>query len=99
LGRILRIKLHNFIRRRQAVYLASLPNKELVNKLGVAISHITPYLRNLVSDETLLGVMAWLLGINKVPWVVASHHFHHESGRRADEFLVARAHTQFAQGL
>jgi hypothetical protein len=84
---------------KQAVYLASLPNEELVNKLGVAISHITPYLRNLVSDETLLGVMAWLLGINKVPWVVASHHFHHGSGRSADEFLVARAHTQFAQGL
>jgi hypothetical protein len=84
---------------KQVIYLRSLPSESLVNKLEDALAHVTPYIRNLVSDETLLGVMAWLMGINFVPWTVASHHFHHGSGRSADKHLVAKAHAQFAKGL
>jgi len=84
---------------KQVIYLRSLPSEDLIDKLKAALMHVTPYIRNLVSDESLLGVMAWLMGINYIPWTVASHHFHHGSGRSADKHLVAKAHAQFAKGL
>jgi hypothetical protein len=84
---------------KQVVYFGSLPSEGLIDRLNVALMHVTPYIRNLVSDESLLGVMAWLMGINCIPWTVASHHFHHGSGRGADKQLIAKAHAQFAKGL
>jgi hypothetical protein len=84
---------------KQAVYLGRLPDEELVEGLASALSRVTPYLRNLLSDESLLGVMAWLSGVERIPWTAASHHLHHGSGRAGDELSVARAHAQFAEGL
>jgi hypothetical protein len=79
--------------------LRTLPSEELVNGLEKALAHVTPYIRNLLSDESLLGVLAWLTGFEYVPWTVASHHFHHGSGRKAEKLLIARVHMQFAKGL
>jgi hypothetical protein len=84
---------------KQAIYLRTLPAEDLVNGLDSALAHVTPCIRNLLIDESLLGVMAWLAGMNYIPWTVASHHFHHGSGQRTDKHLIAKAHAQFAKGL
>jgi hypothetical protein len=84
---------------KQAIYLRTLPSEELVNGLEKALAHVTPYIRNLLPDESLLGVLAWLTGFEYVPWTVASHHFHHRSGRKAEKLLIARVYMQFAKGL
>ena len=67
-----------------------------------ALSRVDIQLRNFISDETLLGIMAYVMGVREVPWVVASHHYHHRSAPskgKVSELLVAIAHYQFAKSL
>ena len=84
---------------KQVVYLRSFPDNELIGRIYKAFMCVTPWIRNLVSDETLLGLIAWLSGVEHVPWTVASHHFHHGSGLPPSKCLIAMAHAQFAKGL
>jgi hypothetical protein len=89
-----------FIGPKQVVALSKFPERELLDKVERALSRVDVWLRNFISDETLLGVIAHLMGIEEVPWVVASHHLHHGSTPgKATEVLVAAAHRQFARGL
>jgi len=84
---------------KQVMYLGSLPSEDLVHKLNEALTRVTPCIRNLISDESLLGVMSWLMGINYVPWTLASHHFRLRSHQKEDKHLVAKAYAQFSKGL
>jgi len=89
-----------FIGPKQVVALSKFPERELLDRVERALSRVDIWLRNFISDETLLGVIAHLMGIEEVPWVVASHHLHHGSTPgKATEVLVAAAHRQFAKGL
>ncbi|MFP3200503.1 MAG: hypothetical protein RXR06_11580 [Thermoproteus sp.] len=89
-----------FIGPKQVVAISKFPEKELLTKIERALNRVDVWLRNFISDETLLGVIAHLMGIEEVPWVVASHHLHHGSTPgKATEVLVAAAHRQFARGL
>lgn len=84
---------------KQVVYFRSFPDTAIINGIQKAFMNVTPWLRNLVSDETLLGLLAWLSKITYVPWAVASHHYHHRSGMPPNKCLVAMGHEQFARGL
>mgnify|MGYP001772933776 CR=1 FL=1 len=89
-----------FIGPKQVVTFMKLPEIELINRVERAINQVDPWLRNFISDETLLGVIAYLMGVREVPWTVASHHHHHGSTLgKATELLVAAAHYQFAKAL
>jgi Putative integral membrane protein DUF46. len=73
---------------------------EILNKLEHGLDRVHIWLRNFISDETLLGIVAYLMGIKEVPWVVASRYFHHDSAPgKVNEALVASAHRQLAKGL
>ncbi len=89
-----------FIGPKQVVTFMKLPDIELIAKVERALNEVDPWLRNFISDETLLGIIAHLMGIKEVPWSIASHHHHHGSTLgKATELLVAAAHYQFAKGL
>jgi hypothetical protein len=89
-----------FIGPKQVVVFTKVPEVEILNKLERALDRVHIWLRNFISDETLLGIVAYLMGIKEVPWVVASRHFHHGSAPgKVNEALVASAHRQFAKGL
>ncbi|MGC9171211.1 MAG: hypothetical protein ACP5HD_10825 [Thermoproteus sp.] len=89
-----------FIGPKQVVAFSKLFDREVVERVGRALSRVDVWLRNFISDETLLGVLAHLSGIEEVPWIVASHHYHHGSAPgRATKIYVAAAHYQFAKAL
>ncbi|MGC8584411.1 MAG: hypothetical protein ACP5MH_11910 [Thermoproteus sp.] len=89
-----------FIGPKQVVAFSRLFDRELVERVGRALSRVDTWLRNFISDETLLGVLAHLSGIEEVPWIVASHHHHHGSAPgKAAKIYVAAAHYQFATAL
>lgn len=89
-----------FIGPKQVVAFSKLPDLDLVTRVERALSAVDPWLRNFISDETLLGVLAYLMGIEEVPWTIASHHHHHGSTLgSATKILVASAHYQFSKGL
>jgi len=89
-----------FIGPKQVVALTKLPEPEILNKVERALDNVDVWLRGFISDETLLGVIAHLMGIREVPWTIASHHLHHGSTPGgATKLLVAAAHYQFAKGL
>jgi len=69
-----------------------------------AFTAVNPVLRNYISDETLLGLLAHLLGICCVPYLVGGtvHHVHNSTPgvvQRHYKHLVARAHYEFAKAL
>ncbi len=89
-----------FIGPKQVVAFMKLPDIELINRVERALNRVDPWLRNFISDETLLGVLAFLMGIKEVPWTIASHHHHHGSTpSAATKTLVAAAHHQFGKAL
>jgi len=89
-----------FIGPKQVVALMKLPEPEILDKVERALDSVDVWLKGFISDETLLGVIAHLMGIREVPWTIASHHLHHGSTPgRATKLLVAAAHYQFAKGL
>jgi hypothetical protein len=89
-----------FIGPKQVVALMKLPEPEILNRVERVLNNVDVWLRGFISDETLLGVIAHLVGIEEVPWTIASHHLHHGSiPGRATKFLMAVAHYQFAKGL
>ena len=89
-----------FIGPKQVVVLMKLPELDILDKVERALDSVDVWLRGFISDETLLGVIAHLMGIKEVPWTIASHHLHHGSTPgRATKLLVAAAHYQFAKGL
>ncbi|WP_243670398.1 hypothetical protein [Vulcanisaeta sp. JCM 16161] len=89
-----------FIGPKQVVTFMKLPDTELITKVERALNRVDPWLRNFISDETLLGIVAHLMGVIEVPWTIASHHYHHGSTLgKATELLVAAAHHQFAKEL
>lgn len=89
-----------FIGPKQVVSFSRLPDVELLDRVERALEGVDPWLKNYISDETLLGVIAHLMGFEWVPWTIASHHHHHGSTPgRATKLLVAAAHYQFGKGL
>lgn len=89
-----------FIGPKQVVAFSKLFDREILEKVGRALSRVDMWLRNFISDETLLGILAYLSGIEEVPWIVASHHYHHGSTPgKATKLYVAAAHYQFATAL
>lgn len=89
-----------FIGPKQVVTFMRLPDIELIARVERALNRVDPWLRNFISDETLLGILAFLMGIREIPWTIASHHYHHGSTLgKATELLVAAAHYQFAKEL
>ncbi|MEM1615708.1 MAG: hypothetical protein QW598_01455 [Pyrobaculum sp.] len=89
-----------FIGPKQVVYFKKPPELELIRRVEKAFNNVAKDLRNFISDETVLGVLVYLSGIREVPWIVASHHYHHGSTPpKAIKPLVAMAHYQFASGL
>ncbi len=89
-----------FIGPKQVVVLTKMFDIEILNRVEKALNNVDPWLRNFISDETLLGIIAHLMSISEVPWTIASHHYHHGSTLgRATKFLVAAAHYQFSEGL
>ncbi len=66
-----------FIGPKQAITFMKLPDIEIINRLERALGRVDPWLRSHISDETLLGIVAHLMGIVEVPWTIASHHYHH----------------------
>jgi hypothetical protein len=89
-----------FIGPKQVVAVSKPLDQEILNKVERALDSVDTWLRNFISDETLLGVITYLSSIKEVPWTIASHHLHHGSAPgRATKLLVAAAHYQFAKGL
>jgi hypothetical protein len=78
--------------------------KGLLDKLERAFNAVNPAIRNYISDETLLGLLAHLLGIDVVPYLVGGtvHHVHGSTPgvtQKHYRHLVARAHYEFAKAL
>ena len=76
----------------------------LLDRVERAFTAVNPVLRNYISDETLLGLLAHLLGICCVPYLVGGtvHHVHGSTPgvtQRHYKHLVARAHYEFAKAL
>jgi hypothetical protein len=76
----------------------------LLDRVERAFTAVNPVLRNYISDETLLGLLAHLLGICCVPYLVGGtvHHVHSSTPgvtQRHYKHLVARAHYEFAKAL
>jgi hypothetical protein len=85
---------------KQVIGLRKLPDEETLRKLEIAFLGVQYDLRKFISDETVLGVLMHLMGISKVPWTVASHHFHHGSTQDfAFKPFVAMAHAEFGRNL
>ena len=91
-----------FIGPKQLIYFRKMPDYEIVEKLKKAVEAIPPEFRNLVSDETLLGIAAYLMGYREIPWVVGSHHHQHGSGfvqSKPAKAIGASGHLYFAKAL
>ena len=103
-----------FIGPKQIVVLNLMGAEELKGHLGIvrglldrverAFNAVNPVLRNYISDETLLGLLAHLLGICCVPYLVGGtvHHVHGSTPgvtQKHYKHLVARAHYEFAKAL
>jgi hypothetical protein len=75
-----------------------------LGRIERAFTAVNPVLRNYISDKTLLGLLAHLLGICCVPYLVGgtAHHTHNSTPgvvQRHYKHLVARAHYEFAKAL
>jgi len=76
----------------------------LLDRIERAFTAVNPVLRNYISDETLLGLLAHSLGIGVVPYLVGGtvHHTHNSTPdvtQKHYRHLVARAHYEFAKAL
>jgi hypothetical protein len=76
----------------------------LLDRIERAFNAVNPAIRNYISDETLLGLLAHLLGICCVPYLVGGtiHHVHGSTPgvtQKHYKHLVARAHYEFAKAL
>jgi hypothetical protein len=87
---------------KQAVVFKKFPDIEILEKLRRALKNVNSWLINIITDETTLAVICYLMGIKETVWTIASHHYHHGSMKRdakKDRFLIATAHAQLAKGL
>jgi hypothetical protein len=76
----------------------------LLGRVERAFTAVNPVLRNYISDETLLGLLAHLLGMSVAPYLVGGtvHHVHGSTPgvvQKHYKHLVARAHYEFAKAL
>ncbi len=74
----------------------------VVRRLKTAMREVDPWLRNYISDETVLGMVMHELGVRDVPYIAgATEHRVHPSikTRRMPKELIAKAHYQFAKAL
>lgn len=100
LGGVIRKGPTFFIGPKQAVYIKTPIDKNVVEKVERAFSQVNPALRQIIADETVLGVIAYYSGLREVPWAVASNHYHHGSILpRVVKSHIALAHYQFAKAL
>ncbi len=86
---------------KQAVGWRRFPADHIISGVERAFLSVDHDLRKFVSDETVLGVLTYLMGIREVPWTIVSHHYHHGSTKGYYDFklLVALARMQFAHAL
>ncbi|MFP3417207.1 MAG: hypothetical protein RXO71_02800 [Nitrososphaeria archaeon] len=91
-----------FIGPKQVVVYRKLPDPQIIDSVERAFLNVPSEFRQLISDEVVLGIMAYLSGIKEVPWIVFSTHMHHGSVHSASvkiKAIVASAHIMFAKSL
>jgi len=96
-----------YIGRKQAVKLDTTLLKKLDLKVicdaEKSLLRVPASLRNYMSDETTLGFIYYYSGIERVPWIIASHHRHHGStptmDKRFRRLLASTAICDFARHL
>lgn len=64
-----------FIGPKQAVFISSKIDEEIYKRLKAAVLSLPKSLAKHITDETFLGVLAYLIGLKKVKWTVGSRHF------------------------
>ena len=102
-GSILRSGSTFFIGPKQAVVFQKFPDSGIIDGVERAFNRVQPSLRRIISDEAVLGVIVYLMGLREVRWFICSEHYHYESIKpppnELDKLLAALAHEQFAGGL
>jgi len=91
-----------FIGPKQVVVYRKLPDPQIIDKVERAFLNVPSEFRQFISDEGVLGIMAYLSGIKEMPWIVMSTHMHHGSEHPASgqgKTIVASAHIKFAKSL
>jgi len=91
-----------FIGPKQVVVYRKLPDPQIIDRVERAFLNVPSEFRQFISDEGVLGIMAYLSGIKEVPWIVFSTHMHHGSVHPASvkiKAIVASAHIMFAKSL
>jgi hypothetical protein len=91
-----------FIGPKQVVVYRKLPDPQIIDRVERAFLNVPSEFRQFISDEGVLGIMAYLSGIKEVPWIVFSTHMHHGSVHPASvkiKAIVASAHIKFAKSL
>lgn len=89
-----------FIGPKQAVYLRSPVDRRVLERVDRAFERVPPVLRQYISDETVLGVVAYFCGVEEVPWTFASLHYAHGSTPGSPvRHVDALARYKFAKAL
>ncbi len=94
---------------KQAVIIKSrfIIDEDILSGIEYALKRVPPMLRNCISDETVLGLYAYLCsrlkGVEKacrILWTIGSYHMRgHRGGFVLNEALVAYAHYRLASAL
>ncbi|BBE42753.1 hypothetical protein [Conexivisphaera calida] len=95
-----------FVGPKQAVLLAAKPDIQIFYKLKNILTSLPRDLVRHLTDETFLGVLAYLMGFKKVAWTVGSTHYRSSSSEDMDPTQLtlmravnALAHERFAAAL
>ena len=72
-----------------------------IAEIADAFNDVDTWLRNFISDETVLGFVSLAMGVEETPYLVGgTTHMHHFSpASRLPKHLIAKAHFQFAKAL
>ncbi|MDP8024047.1 MAG: hypothetical protein ACP5LF_06300 [Nitrososphaeria archaeon] len=65
-----------FIGPKQSVLMTRKLDKDLLNRLKKSVEQLPKSLLKHISDETLLAVIAYLMGLKEVCWTVGTKHYH-----------------------
>lgn len=87
---------------KQAIILRKNIDLGILKKIEAAFNDIPPELRPYLSDESILGIIAYLSGYKEIPWTIGTTHMHHGSipkASRIRKILVPEAYYKFAKSL
>ncbi len=89
-----------FIGPKQAVIFKKSPDPRIIDGVERAFNSVQPAMRRFISDEAVLGVIVYLMGLREVRWFICSEHYHYGLNKLPpNKLLIALAHAQFASGL